>query len=75
MIGNEHLAAQGIPVFAERTCGRRFICPYADRLDPMTENFERHLAGIAICVPIIGLLMSYVMSTIERRTEVTLSPP
>lgn len=75
MLGLESLVAQGVPVFPE-VCshGGLFECPYASVLHKLSDGQLRSLAGNAICVPIFGHLVAFVLANVVQQRFVTLAP-
>ena len=74
-LGEEHLAAQGVPVFENCTVNGLFQCPYKSMLPPLSQAALRSLAGNAICIPVIGFLLSFVIAVTEPRETLKIGRP
>jgi hypothetical protein len=72
LLGQEHLVAQGVPVFEfeSTTPSCSFRCPYASVIPELSQHALRSMAGNAICVPVIGTLLAFVFASTMPREDV-----
>ena len=73
LLGQEALVCQGVPVYERLTAGGLFRCPYEDMIPQLSQGQLRGLAGNAICVPIVGSLLAFMLASLERREHGSLS--
>lgn len=74
MLAEEGLDAQGVLVYDHLTHDGMFVCPYQSLLGTLSEWQKRSLAGNAICIPVIGLILCFIMAATGRRDEIQLCP-
>ena len=66
LLGDEHLMAQGVPVYGDLT-QNVFCCPYSQSLATMSEATKRSLAGNAVCIPVSGSIICFMLAATKRR--------